>query len=110
MGHPVDGEWRGFFPRTQLFGPTAAVQRYSCLSRVLASLTCGALKVSRIGYYDDFGVISPECLIEPALDVFASSLKAFVIIPQENKSELKEPVEKSEDFDLAHFFEDGTKF
>ena len=40
----VDGKWCGFIPRTQLFGSTAAVLHYNCLSRVIASLACRILK------------------------------------------------------------------
>ena len=70
--HPVGGMRYGFIPHTQPFGSTAAVLHYICLSRVIASLTCRALKVPCIGYYDDFGMVLPECLAEMALDVPAS--------------------------------------
>ena len=87
LKRPVDGEWYGFIPHTQLFGSTAAVLHYNCLSRVIASLTCRALKIPRIGYYDDFGIILPECSIKDALDIFTSFNKVLLIILKGNKSE-----------------------
>ena len=29
LGHPVNGEWYGFIPRSQLFGSTAAALHYN---------------------------------------------------------------------------------
>ena len=86
LRRPADGEWYGFIPHTQLFGASAAVLRYNCFSRVIASLTCRVIKIPRVGYYDDFGIISPECLIEDAPVVFASSNKALSIILKGNIS------------------------
>ena len=42
--NPTDGSWYGCIPRTQLFGSTAAALRYNCLSRVIASSACRAVK------------------------------------------------------------------
>ena len=83
LRRPVDGEWYGFIPHTQLFGSTAAALHYNCLSRAIASLTCRMLKIPCIGCYDDFGIISPECLIKNALDISTSFHKAsvFAIVP-----------------------------
>ena len=50
LRHPVDGEWYGFIPHTQLYGSTAAVLHYNCLSRVIASLTCRVLRIPCIRY------------------------------------------------------------
>ena len=80
LRHPLDGGRRGFIPRTRLFGSTAAALHYNCLSRIIASPTCRTLKIPRIGYYDDLGIISPECLIKDALGVFASFNKALSVI------------------------------
>ena len=71
LRHPLDGGRRGSIPRTRLFGSTAPVLHYDCLSRIIASLTCRVRKFPRIGYYDDFGIISPECSIKDAVGIFA---------------------------------------
>ena len=71
LRRPVDGGRYGLIPHTQLFGSTAAVLHYDCLSRIIASLTCRVRKFPRIGYYDDFGIISPECSIKDAVGIFA---------------------------------------
>ena len=71
---------------TQLSGSTAAALHYKCLSRVTASLTCRVLKIPRIGYYGDFGIILPESLMKNAFGVFASFNKALIIISKEKKS------------------------
>ena len=84
---PVDGQWYGFIPRTQLFGSTAAALHYNCLSRVIASLACRVLKIPCVGYYDDFGLILPECLIKDVLGIFTSFNKALMIISKDKKSE-----------------------
>ena len=83
----VDGQWYGFIPRTQLFGSTAAVLHYNCLSRVIASLACRILKIPCVGYYDDFGIILPECLIKDGLGIFTSFNRALMIILKDSKSE-----------------------
>ena len=36
--HPADGALYGFAPKTRLLGPAAAVLRYNCFSRIVASL------------------------------------------------------------------------
>ena len=93
LRHSVDGEGYGFIPHTQLFGSTLAVLHYNCLSRVIAALTCRALRTPHIVRYGEFGVISPESSIKTALDVFASFNKALLIILKGNKSEYGAPLE-----------------
>ena len=87
LKNPAGGQWYGFVPHTQLFGSTAAALHYNCLSRVVASLACRVLKIPCVGYYDDFGLISPECLIKDALGIFTSFNKALLIILKDSKSE-----------------------
>ena len=84
---PVDGQWYGFIPRTQLFGSTAAALHYNCLSRVIASLACRMLKIPCVGYYDDFGIILPGRLVKDGLGIFASFNQALMIISKDSKSE-----------------------
>ena len=91
LRNPSDGLLYGLIPRSQLFGSAAAVLHYDCLSRVIASLTRSALKIPCVGYYDDFGIVLPECSIKTALNVFASFNKALFIIPKEKKSEFGAP-------------------
>ena len=63
------------------------------LSRLGFSLTCPALKIPCVGYYDDCGMVLPECLIKMALDVIATFNNALLIISREKKSEFGAPVE-----------------
>ena len=72
---------------TQLCGSTAAVLHYNCLSRIIALLAWRALNIPCEGYYDDFGMVLPECLIERALHAFAGFNKALLINLKEKKSE-----------------------
>ena len=84
---PADGSRYGFIPRTQLCGSTAALLRYNCLSTVIASLACRALKIPRIGHSDDFGMVAPECLVELGLYTFTGFNEALLIILKEKESE-----------------------
>ena len=52
---PKSKKMFGFRPRTLLFGSTAAVIHYNCLSRIIASLACRILLLPTIGYFGDFG-------------------------------------------------------
>ena len=45
------------------------------------------LKTPRVGYYDDFGIISPGRLIKDALGIFATFKKPLLVISKGNKSE-----------------------
>ena len=54
---PTKGGWFGFRPKTQLFGPTAAVLHYNYLSRLMTSLACRLLLIPTVGYFDDFGFL-----------------------------------------------------
>ena len=54
---PNTKAWFGFRPRTLLFGSTAAVLHYNCLSRIIASLACRILLIPTLGYFDDFGFL-----------------------------------------------------
>ena len=42
-----------------------------------ASLACRELKIPRAGYYDDFGMVAPECLVELSLHISTSFNKAI---------------------------------
>ena len=64
--------FRGFAPRTQLFGATAAVLHYNTVSRVLAATAARWLKIPRIGYFGDFGEISAESTVQGALKAFTA--------------------------------------
>ena len=86
-GRTVDGMWYGFIPHTPLFGSAAAVLRYNCLSRVIASLICRAPEIPRKGFFDDFGMVLRECLIKTALNISASFNRALLIILRGKKYE-----------------------
>ena len=54
---PLSRLWYGFKPKTLLFGSTAAVLHYNCLSRIIASIACRVLLIPTVGYFDDFGFL-----------------------------------------------------
>ena len=84
---PTSGKLRGFIPKTQLFGATAAVLNYNTVSRVMATIAVRWLGMPCMGYFDDFGIITTESTIKEAL-------QAFTTLNQILGFELK--VEKSE--------------
>ena len=57
LWNPKTRTWHGFRPKTQLFGSTAAVLHYNCLSRIIASMACRLLHIPTVGYFDDFGFL-----------------------------------------------------
>ena len=67
---PLDGNYYCFLTCTQLFGSVSAVLQYNCLSRIIATLAVRLLKIPVMGYYDDFGLITPESLTGEALEYF----------------------------------------
>ena len=54
---PRGEELYGFAPKTQLLGSAAAVLRYNCFSRIMASLACRVLELPCVGYRDNFVAI-----------------------------------------------------
>ena len=54
---PRGEELYGFAPKTQLLGSAAAVSRYYCFSRIMASLACLVLELPCVGYRDNFVAI-----------------------------------------------------
>ena len=88
MKNPADGSWYGFMPRTLLFGSTAAVLHYNCLSRVIAPLACRAHKIPRKGYYGDFGMVVPESFVGLALHTFTGFNEALLTILKERNRNL----------------------
>ena len=67
LRNPTSGVWVASPPRVLLFGAAAAVLRYNTFSRVLAVLVCLYLGIPLVGYFDDFGSMTPEELMEIAL-------------------------------------------
>ena len=64
------GEDKGFFFRTLFFGATAAALHYSTLSQVRSTVAVRWLKIPRVGYFNDFGMITAESRIQDALIAF----------------------------------------
>lgn len=77
----------GFIPRTLLFGSTAAVLHYICLSRLLASPVCPFLGIPCVGYYDDYGMRLPYRLADAALGAFTSFNDCLEVTSKRGKSE-----------------------
>ena len=94
----------GFIPKTQLFGSAAAVLRYNCLSRVLASLACRYLNLPCVGYYDDFAIVAPKLVIDKALQAFTTLRDELFAILKKSKSEAGPNLEL---LGLAIHFEEG---
>ena len=69
---PESGVSRGSVPHAQLFGVTAAVLRYNTVSRVMATAAARWLKLPRLGYSDDFGMVAAESTVQGALRDFAA--------------------------------------
>lgn len=88
LRNPDDGVWYGFRPRTLMFGSTAAVLHYNCLSRVIASLACRLLLLPAVGYFGDFGFITAA---DGADEAFASFAEFFTLLGMELKVE-KSPI------------------
>ena len=70
-----------------MFGSAAATLHYNCLSRLIASLACRALKLPCVGYYDDFAIVTPRILIDKALEAFTKLNDLLLIILKKKKSE-----------------------
>ena len=81
---PIEKKWNGFTPRTLIFGSTAAVLHYNCLSRVIASLACRLLLLPTLGYFDDFGFIVAA---EGADEAFSAFTEFFALFGIELKIE-----------------------
>ena len=69
---PASGKIRGFIPKTQLFGATAAALDYNTVTRVMATVAVRWLGIPRVGFFDDFGIITTESTIEVALRASAA--------------------------------------
>ena len=64
---PASGSMRGFAPKTQLFGATAAALNYNAVSRVMPTVAARWPGIQCMGYLEDFGIITTESAIEEAL-------------------------------------------
>ena len=69
---PPSGEIGGFIPKSQLAGAAAAALNYNAVSRAMATVAARWLRIPRMGYFDDVGVITTESAIEEALRAFTS--------------------------------------
>ena len=73
LRNSVDGNVYGLIPKTQISGETAAVLRYRRFARVIASLVRRALKLPRVGYFEDSGMVSPIEIMDEHSDVFVET-------------------------------------
>ena len=55
---PNTDRWAAFRPRALMFGSTAAVVHYNCLSRCLAALISRVFGIPMMGYFDDYGAFA----------------------------------------------------
>ena len=67
---PESGVLRCLVPQTQLFEATAAVLRYNAVSRVTGTVAARWLKIPRLGFLDEFGMLAKESAMQDALWAF----------------------------------------
>ena len=84
---PTDGLWYSFAPRALLFGSTASVLHYTCLSRIIASLACRLLGIPMVGYIDDFGALCRTELLTEAQIAFRSLCQAIGVCLKPDKAD-----------------------
>ena len=83
---PKTRSWFGFRPRTLLFGSTAAVLHYNCLSRTIASLACRVPLIPTIGYFDDFGFFANAPYAPTTMAAFAEFFEILRLTLKKAKS------------------------
>ena len=59
-----------FIPQAKWFGSTPAVLHYNEVSRVMATIAVGWLRIPCLGYPDDIGIVAAESAIQGALAAF----------------------------------------
>ena len=69
---PTDGGRYGFFPRTLLFGETAAVLHYNGFSRIVAVFANIFFGLPVVSYFDDFGSLLPSSISDEGMAIFRS--------------------------------------
>ena len=84
LRNPDDKSWYGFRSNTLLFGSTAAVLHYNCVSRIIASLACRILLLPTVGYFDDFGFLTAD---EDSSEAFRAFKEFFLLLGFELKVE-----------------------
>ena len=82
---PATDRRYAFRSRTLVFGSTAAVLHYNCLSRCLASLISKTFGIPMVGYSDDYGAFAPEDLEDDAEETIGDFMSALVIIMKDDK-------------------------
>ena len=87
LRNPADGLRYGCVSRVQLFGSAAAAPFYNCLSRAIASLACGNLRIPFIGYYEGAGVVAPRPLVKIAVRSFTELNGELFFMFKEYKSQ-----------------------
>ena len=58
IADPVSGEMSGFIPQTHVFWAAAAVLCSNTDPRVSATVAARWLRIPRLGYFDDFGIVT----------------------------------------------------
>ena len=59
LAHPESGEAMCFFPRTLVFGSSAAVLAYNVVARTLASVFARYFSIPLVNFFDDFAGAAP---------------------------------------------------
>lgn len=60
--------------------PGAAVLRYNCLPRAIASLVRRFLKIPRVGDFGDYGMVLPHRVVYATLDAFSSRKSCLEVV------------------------------
>ena len=76
-----------FKPRALMFGPTASVLHYTCLSRIIASLSFRLLGIPMVGYIDDIGEPCRLELLDEAHVAFRTLCKAIGVSLKPEKAD-----------------------
>ena len=70
LRNPSDNKLRGSNPKTQLFWSAVALLRDDCFSSAVAPSPCRESNLPRIGYCEDFGIVTQKEFIRDALGAF----------------------------------------
>ena len=83
---PKSGKMRGVLPRTQPFWATAAVLHHNAVSRRTATLATRWLKLPRLQFLGDCGIVIAESAISDALTPFTALNEILACEPKSEKS------------------------
>ena len=84
--------WKGFIPRTLIFGATASVLHYNTFSRLLAILINRLFGIPLLAFYDDLGSPMLFALGRVALETLTGACRLLGVVLKKSKSEWGNPL------------------